>query len=45
MTFAKVRPTAHYFVLIPTILNFNIKKVTGHCHLKRSKANSEHSAN
>jgi hypothetical protein len=40
VTFVKVRPTAHNLVLIPTILNFNIGKVTGHCH-SRSKSQKQ----
>ncbi len=30
MTFAQLRPTAHYFVLIPTILQRRCGKATGH---------------
>jgi hypothetical protein len=33
VTFVEIRPTAHYFVLIPTILNAEIREATGYVHL------------
>ena len=37
MTFAQIRSTAHYFVLIPTILYCVNDEVTGHLIPQKSK--------